>query len=81
MGHYLNGILMILSYLILYIYVFIFYFVLVEDCKKRWRNIKDTYNRRKKKGKSTGSAAFPKQAKWALADMLSFLDQTEHKRL
>ncbi|XP_050310832.1 uncharacterized protein LOC126746571 [Anthonomus grandis grandis] len=53
----------------------------VEDLKKRWQNIKDTYNRRKKKGKSTGSAAFPKQTKWALADSLSFLDQIEHKVL
>ncbi|XP_030747944.1 uncharacterized protein LOC115876344 [Sitophilus oryzae] len=52
----------------------------LDDCKKRWKNIKDTYNRRRKKKKSTGSAALPKQAKWALADMLSFLDQTEHKR-
>ncbi|CAH1106944.1 unnamed protein product [Psylliodes chrysocephalus] len=52
----------------------------VYDCKKRWKNIKDTYNRRKKRGKTTGSSALPKHAKWALSDMLSFLDQTEHKR-
>nr|CAD7431020.1 unnamed protein product [Timema monikensis] len=52
-----------------------------KDCKKRWRNIKDTYNRRIKKGKGTGSSTSSKPEKWALAEMLSFLDKVKHKRL
>nr|CAD7404693.1 unnamed protein product [Timema poppensis] len=52
-----------------------------KDCKKRWRNIKDTYNRRIKKGKGTGSSTSSKPEKWALAEMLSFLNKVKHKRL
>ncbi|KAK7066164.1 hypothetical protein SK128_012123 [Halocaridina rubra] len=52
----------------------------VDDCKKRWRNIKDTYDR--KKMKKTVSAAPPtkKGKKWALEEKLSFLQPAEEHR-
>eukprot|EP00102_Acyrthosiphon_pisum_P006861 XP_003240720.1 PREDICTED: transcription factor Adf-1-like [Acyrthosiphon pisum] len=49
-----------------------------EDCKKRWRNIRDTYMRNKKK-LGTGSSALSKK-KWALADNLTFLNNVEYER-
>ncbi|KAK4887193.1 hypothetical protein RN001_003464 [Aquatica leii] len=53
----------------------------VEDCKKRWRNIKDTYQKRRRKGKgTTGRSGSTKSKPWALADMLAFLGAAEHKR-
>ncbi|XP_069698200.1 transcription factor Adf-1-like [Periplaneta americana] len=51
-----------------------------HDCKKRWRNIKDTYQKRKKKGKGTGASVSSKGKKWLLEDMLTFLDKEIHKR-
>ena len=44
-------------------------FFAVDDCKKRWRNIKDTYARNK--NRRTGSAAPPASKNgrtWALED-------------
>ncbi|XP_050065540.1 uncharacterized protein LOC126554514 [Aphis gossypii] len=53
----------------------------VDDCKKRWRNIKDTYNRKKRsRNLGTGSAAKNKPTKWQLADILSFLDVAAYER-
>ncbi|CAI6355788.1 unnamed protein product [Macrosiphum euphorbiae] len=52
----------------------------VEDCKKRWRNIKDTYHKRVKKGMGTGSSALSKPKNWPLADMLTFLGKADYKR-
>lgn len=49
-----------------------------EDCKKRWRNIRDTYMRHKKK-LGTGSSALAKK-KWFLADSLTFLNNVEYER-
>lgn len=52
-----------------------------EDCKKRWRNIKDTYNKKKRSRKlGTGSAAKDKPSKWMLADILSFMDSATYER-
>ncbi|GBO01757.1 hypothetical protein AVEN_3661-1 [Araneus ventricosus] len=48
----------------------------VDDCKKRWRNIKDTYKKRQKKGKSTAGS---RGKKWPLADSLTFLNEIDHK--
>ncbi|GBN71981.1 hypothetical protein AVEN_218915-1 [Araneus ventricosus] len=48
----------------------------VDDCKKRWRNIKDTYKKRQKKGKSTAGS---RGKKWPLADSLTFLNKIDHK--
>lgn len=52
----------------------------VDDCRKRWKNIKDTYER--KKIKKTGSAAPPaKRGKtWALEEKLSYLRSAEEHR-
>lgn len=48
------------------------YYVSVDDCKKIWRNMKDTYNKSRKVRKlGTGSSAINKLTKWALADELS----------
>lgn len=46
--------------------------VLVNDCKKRWRNIKDTYMKYRKTKYHTGSPNKPK-TKWPLFQQLSFL--------
>ncbi|CAH1987903.1 unnamed protein product [Acanthoscelides obtectus] len=52
-----------------------------DDCKRRWRNIKDTYFRNRKKRKfRTGSAASERVIKWTLYDRLSFLDVIKHER-
>lgn len=57
------------------------FFFVGEDCKRRWRNIKDTYFRNKKKRKlGTGSASSEKPIKWTLYDRLSFLDMIKHQR-
>lgn len=57
-------------------------FILDDNCKKRWRSIRDTYKRLKREGKlGTGSAASAKSQKWQLASYLSFLDTVpEEKR-
>ncbi|KAF6207345.1 hypothetical protein GE061_018586 [Apolygus lucorum] len=48
------------------------------DCKKRWRNIKDTWSRKKKKP-GTGTAASSSK-KWHLFPFLSFLDNVKFER-
>jgi len=50
---------------------------LVDDTKKRWKNIRDSYSRNKRKP-GTGSAATKK--KWNLAPHLSFLDRVMSER-
>ncbi|KAL1488929.1 hypothetical protein ABEB36_014715 [Hypothenemus hampei] len=53
----------------------------VDDCKKRWRSVKDNYFRNKKKQKlGTGSSSLDKPIKWALYNQLSFLDKIKHDR-
>ncbi|CAI6353330.1 unnamed protein product [Macrosiphum euphorbiae] len=53
----------------------------VDECKKRWKNIKDTYNKHKRNRKlGTGSSASNKPTKWVLADSLSFLDVVSYER-
>ncbi|KAL4096404.1 hypothetical protein QTP88_021366 [Uroleucon formosanum] len=49
-----------------------------DECKKRWKNIRDTYNRNKRK-LGTGSARTSKK-KWPLAAHISFLDGVECER-
>ncbi|KAE9521371.1 hypothetical protein AGLY_018193 [Aphis glycines] len=51
-----------------------------EDCKKRWRSIKDTYNKKKRNRKLGTGSAKDKPSKWMLADVLSFLDTTTYER-
>ncbi|KAF0718473.1 Uncharacterized protein FWK35_00024861, partial [Aphis craccivora] len=53
-------------------------FISVDDCKKRWKNIKDTFNRNKRK-LGTGSASSSKK-KWILADRVSFLNSVDNER-
>lgn len=60
--------------------LFIFILFLVDDCKKRWRNIKDTYKKRLKKRKGNGSSDLIKSKHWPLADVLTFLGKTDCKR-
>lgn len=51
------------------------YFFSAGDCKKRWRNIRDTYIKRKKNLKSTPeSFQSNKPPRWSLVSQLSFLD-------
>ncbi|XP_023311380.1 transcription factor Adf-1-like [Anoplophora glabripennis] len=50
-----------------------------EDCKKRWRNIKDTYMKIRRTTNPTGSAATPK-SKWPLLSQMSFMDNTPYQR-
>ncbi|XP_025425810.1 uncharacterized protein LOC112694528 [Sipha flava] len=53
----------------------------VDECKKRWKNIKDTYNKRRRSRKlGTGSATKEKPSKWILHDVLSFMDTSIYKR-
>ncbi|VVC40020.1 BESS motif,MADF domain,SANT/Myb domain,Myb-like domain [Cinara cedri] len=42
-----------------------------DDCKKRWRNIRDTYMKHKRK---PGTVSGTSKKKWALAENLSFLN-------
>ena len=52
----------------------------VDDCKYRWRNIRDTYMKHKRCSKyGTGSAAQPK-TKWALLSSLQFLERVPIER-
>ncbi|XP_044734314.1 transcription factor Adf-1-like [Chrysoperla carnea] len=51
-----------------------------NDCKKRWRNIKDTFFKRQKRRTGTGSSTNMKPKSWPLANMLSFLGKANHKR-
>jgi len=54
----------------------------VYDCKKRWKNMKDTYNKNKRNKKLlTGSFSKNKQTKWALADTLSFMDVCSYEQV
>ncbi|XP_050547935.1 uncharacterized protein LOC126909544 [Daktulosphaira vitifoliae] len=50
----------------------------VDETKKRWKNIRNSYSRNKRK-LGTGSAA-SKKKKWSLATHLTFLDQVECER-
>ncbi|CAI6374329.1 unnamed protein product [Macrosiphum euphorbiae] len=53
----------------------------VDDCKKRWKNIKDTYNKKRRGRKlGTGSATKEKPSKWILEDALSFIDTAIYER-
>ncbi|XP_050304306.1 uncharacterized protein LOC126741885 isoform X2 [Anthonomus grandis grandis] len=53
-----------------------------EECKKRWRNIRDSYFRYKRKYKlPTGSSAEQKVPKWILFNRLLFLDKVSRERL
>lgn len=57
------------------------FIISVDDCRKRWKNMKDTYNRHKRNRKlGTGSSALSKPTKWALSDALSFLDVVLYER-
>lgn len=60
-------------------YLNIILYIIAEDCKKRWRNIRDTYMRNKKK-LGTGSAATLAKKKWPLAGRVAFLDHVEYER-
>ncbi|XP_046687358.1 uncharacterized protein LOC124372993 [Homalodisca vitripennis] len=52
-----------------------------EECKNRWKNIRDTYMRRKRAKKlPTGSASSKKVRKWHLEDYLEFMNVVECER-
>ncbi|XP_074041519.1 uncharacterized protein [Leptinotarsa decemlineata] len=51
------------------------------DCKRRWKYIRDSYNRFKRKRKMTsGSAAPAKNSKWELFERLQFLELVSTER-
>lgn len=55
----------------------------MTDCKKRWKNIRDTYDRKKSREREKspprkGSSANHKRRKWILLEKLSFLEPHEH---
>lgn len=54
------------------------YYFSVENCKKKWKYIRDTNNRCKRK-LCTGSASSAKKH-WPLADRVSFLNSVENER-
>jgi len=52
-----------------------------DECKKRFKNLKDSYRRNKLARKQgTGSSASTKPTKWSLAPYLSFLDNIPQER-
>ncbi|KAK5649860.1 hypothetical protein RI129_000889 [Pyrocoelia pectoralis] len=52
-----------------------------EECKQRWKNIRDTYMRRKRGKKlPTGSASSKKLRKWHLEDHLQFMNVVDCER-
>ncbi|CAH2092438.1 unnamed protein product [Euphydryas editha] len=52
-----------------------------DDCRKRWKCIRDSYQRIKRKNKlKTGSAAGGKFKKWPLLDRLCFLEKIPTER-
>lgn len=51
-----------------------------EDCKKKWKFIRDGYNRFKKKHKIGIGSAAPKNSKNKRHQQLSFLDSVSHHR-
>ena len=55
----------------------------VEQCSKRWKNIRDHFVRevRKKKKKKSGDAGPVYKSRWPLFDMLQFLTDTVRHRL
>jgi len=56
-------------------------FVLDEDCKRRYKNIKDAYLKNKRGRKmNTGASASSKPSKWHLAPFLTFLDTVSQER-
>lgn len=58
-----------------------FLFVLDEECKKRWKHIRDSYNRFKRKRKcTTGSAAQAKHFKWSFYERMRFLEMVSQER-
>ncbi|XP_060861845.1 uncharacterized protein LOC132938864 [Metopolophium dirhodum] len=53
----------------------------LDDCRKRWKNMKDTYNKHKRNRKSgSRSSVKSKPSKWALSRSLSFLDVVSSER-
>lgn len=55
--------------------------VSVEECKNRWKNIRDSFMRRKRNSKlPTGSARAKKLRKWHLEEHLSFINKVEFER-
>lgn len=56
-------------------------FITGNECKKRWKYIRDSYNRCKRKNKlPTGSSASSKTTKWMLFERLHFLDNIPSER-
>ena len=68
----------VLFWLFLYNIKQIIIVFIVEDCKKRWKNVRDSYNRNKRK-LGTGSERSLRK-KWPLAAHVSFLDKVQHER-
>ncbi|XP_049834157.1 uncharacterized protein LOC126278222 isoform X1 [Schistocerca gregaria] len=52
----------------------------VEECKYRWKNIRDTFMRRKRNKLLKGASRTRKSRKWCLETLLEFLDQIEYQR-
>lgn len=59
----------------------IYYNVTDLECRKKWKLIRDSYNRYKRKQKhSTGSAAPAKNSKWQFYERLRFLENISSER-
>lgn len=56
-------------------------FISDEDCRRRYKNIKDAYLKNKRTRKmTTGASASSKPSKWHLAPFLTFLDTVSQER-
>lgn len=57
-----------------------YFFISVNECKTRWKSLRDTYNRKKKNLKQgTGSSAGP-SSRWEHYESMAFLDTVENER-
>lgn len=56
-------------------------FVLVNECKRVWKNIRERFAKEKKKSRDLEEAGFPSESNWPCYNSLSFLDRFVVKRL
>lgn len=59
----------------------IYYLIIsASDCKRRWRNIRDSYMRKKRDGKCGTGLVAKTKTKWPLMRLLSFLEKVPFER-
>lgn len=64
-------------YLYFIITIIIILYIIINDCNKRWKNIRDTYKKQKKRLPTESVAS---EKKWPLMENLLFLDIVEYQR-